>query len=79
MMEEILKFYRKGSPLYAAYAIRNFPSLYNGARGRFGTWQKAIEACGISYDQVRKVKCWSNEKRWTFPSPLQISTDTIRN
>ncbi|MEO0225499.1 MAG: hypothetical protein ABIL05_00950, partial [candidate division WOR-3 bacterium] len=62
VLEEIMVIYRKGKPLSSGYAIKHYPSLYHGARGRFGSWPKAIEACGIDYDSVRKVRTWTKDK-----------------
>ena len=36
--------------------------LYGAAYYYFGSWDKAIEAAGVDYDQVRRTTAWSKEK-----------------
>jgi hypothetical protein len=39
-----------------------YPTLYSKARKIFGSWKKALEACGIDYEEARNRKKWSREK-----------------
>ncbi len=41
---------------------KEYPILYLKARKLFGSWKKAIEACGIDYEKTRNHKKWSREK-----------------
>jgi hypothetical protein len=41
---------------------KEHPTLYLRARRLFGSWKKALEACGIDYEKARNRKKWSREK-----------------
>ena len=41
---------------------KEHPKLYLKARKLFGSWKKALEACGIDYEKTRNRKKWSREK-----------------
>ncbi|HSE83663.1 MAG TPA: hypothetical protein VLB01_03855 [Thermodesulfobacteriota bacterium] len=43
-------------------AAKEYPKLYLRARKVFGSWRKALEACGINYEESRNRKKWSREK-----------------
>src|SRR3990172_9908454 len=50
-------------PLKKIYNVaKEYPILYLKARKLFGSWKKAIEACGIDYEKTRNHKKWSREK-----------------
>ena len=41
---------------------KEYPTLYVKARRVFGSWKKAVEACGVDYEEARNRKKWSREK-----------------
>lgn len=41
---------------------KEYPTLYLRARKIFGSWKKALEACGINYEKARNHKKWSRIK-----------------
>lgn len=41
---------------------KEYPLLYLKARRLFGSWKKALEACGIDYEKARNHKKWSRVK-----------------
>ena len=45
-----------------ANVAQEYPTLYLKARKVFGSWKKAIEACGIDYEEARNRRKWSREK-----------------
>jgi len=55
---EILQRQSRGEPL----ASSKVPSsLHSAARQYYGSWQNAIEAAGLNYDEVRLVRRWDKE------------------
>ena len=48
-------------PLNSSYYSRNNPAVYAAAERIFGSWQNAIEACGLDYSKIRKYKVWTKE------------------
>lgn len=58
---EIIAIYKSSSrkPLNVS---KEHPKLYLKARRAFGSWKKALEACGIDYEETRNHKKWSREK-----------------
>lgn len=61
VLSEIRGWKDRGEPLYANHVRLNFQELLAASIRYFGSWQKAVETAGISYDQVRKYRKWSNE------------------
>lgn len=52
-----------GNPLKKpANVAKEYPTLYLKARRVFGSWKKALEACGVDYEQARNRNKWSREK-----------------
>ena len=41
---------------------KEYPRLYLRARKVFGSWRKALEACGVNYEEARTRSKWSREK-----------------
>jgi len=41
---------------------KEYSRLYSRARRAYGSWKKALEYCGIDYEQSRNNKKWSHEK-----------------
>ncbi len=65
--EKILTFIRekhsKGEPIYLRYVVRNHPDELKHAKKLFGSWRKAVESAGVSYESVMKQKkVWDKEK-----------------
>lgn len=57
IVKEIKQLRRQKVPLHAFHLVKNgYGGLHSSARNIFGTWKKAIEAAGYSYDTVRKVR-----------------------
>ncbi len=48
-------------PLNSHYYATNYSSVYAAAERTFGSWEKAIESCGIDYSTVRKYKSWTRQ------------------
>ena len=61
VVTEIRAWRERGEPLYANHVRLNFQELLAASIRYFGSWQKAVEAAGFSYDQVRKYRRWSKE------------------
>ncbi len=61
VLAEIRATRDRGEPLYANHIRLSFQELLAASIRYFGGWQKAVEAAGISYEQVRKYRKWSNE------------------
>ena len=54
---------KKGKePLNSYYYANTYPDVYAAAERVFGSWGKAIEACGLSYDDVKKYQKWNKQK-----------------
>jgi hypothetical protein len=52
-----------GDPLKKPSNVaKEYPTLYLKARRVFGSWKKALEACGVDYEEARNRKKWSREK-----------------
>lgn len=61
MISEIREWKDQGQPLYANFVRQNFQELLAAAIRYYGSWQKALEAAGIAYTDVRKYRRWSKE------------------
>ncbi len=61
VLSEIRAWRDRGEPLYANHVRINFQELLAASIRYFGNWQTAVEAAGISYEQVRKYRKWSKE------------------
>jgi hypothetical protein len=57
---------------------KEYPRLYSNARKVFGSWKKALEACGIDYEKARNHKKWSREKVANEIKRLYLSGHTLR-
>ena len=63
--DEVLKEIRSLTDLSAKYNQKSFPSLYGATIRHFGSWKKAIEAAGFSYDTVTRRKLagyWTKDR-----------------
>ena len=57
---------------------KEHPKLYLKARKLFGSWIKAIEACGIDYEKTRNHKKWSREKIVKGIKELNLKGHSLR-
>ncbi|CAI9086527.1 hypothetical protein A7K93_01640 [Candidatus Methylacidiphilum fumarolicum] len=62
VLEEIKKWHEAGKPLFSHYMRKHYQELLAAAVRYFGNWGKAVEAAGLSYDEIRRYKAWSKEK-----------------
>lgn len=56
--EETLKrqfmiWYKQGKPLHYTYLMLHHKGIIYGARKFFGSYRNLVEACGVSYDEIR--------------------------
>ncbi|HYF05498.1 MAG TPA: hypothetical protein VEA59_04975 [Patescibacteria group bacterium] len=58
---EILVRYIKGLPLNSAAVMVEYQALKSAGEKHFGSWQKAIEAAGFNYDEVRLMQVRDKE------------------
>jgi hypothetical protein len=49
-------------PLNSLSYATNYPDVYAAACRLFGSWENAIEACGLDYEKIRKYRQWSKTK-----------------
>jgi len=59
---EINALYNNGHSRKPGNVAKEYPTLYLKARKVFGSWRKALEACGIDYEKARNRKKWSRDK-----------------
>lgn len=59
--EHIMSRYGR-EPLNSHYYSTTYPKIYAAAERFFGSWQEAITACGLDYDEIRRYKVWDNAK-----------------
>ncbi|MEM9399078.1 MAG: hypothetical protein AAF984_02620 [Verrucomicrobiota bacterium] len=59
--EQIISWKKEGKPLYSHYVRQNFQELLAAGIRYYGSWQKAVEASGISYEEVRRYRNWSQD------------------
>jgi len=62
ILNEIQAWNRSSKPLYSHYMRQNYQELLAAGIRYFGSWRKAVEAAGISYDDVRKYRSWSKAR-----------------
>ena len=68
---------------YHHYVI-NYTDAHAAAIRLFGSWANAVEACGISYNEVRKYRKWSKRKvleeiRARYKKKEKLSSHYIQN
>ena len=61
-----------------ANVAKEYPELYLKARRIFGSWKKALEACGIDYEKARTRKKWSREKVAKEIKKLHLKGHSLR-
>ena len=57
----ILDFKARGVSLKSSHVAKRNDTLTRRARELFGSWKKAIEACGLSYKEIRQLRPWSKD------------------
>lgn len=62
IIDEIRRLYNEGKLSEISGAWKVHPQLFRKARHRFGSWQKAVEAAGLSYTDIVKRRRWSKER-----------------
>ncbi|MFA4028625.1 MAG: hypothetical protein GDYSWBUE_000641 [Candidatus Fervidibacterota bacterium] len=62
IIDEIRRLYNEGKLNEISSAWKTHPQLFRRARHRFGSWQKAIEAAGLSYSDIVKRRKWTKEQ-----------------
>jgi hypothetical protein len=62
ILEEILRRYGAQEDLSYSGVTREHLSLLRAATRYFGTWQAAIERAGLSYEEIRRYRIWTNER-----------------
>ncbi|CAB4244543.1 conserved protein of unknown function [Methylacidimicrobium sp. AP8] len=61
LLREIRAWRQQGRPLYSHYMRRHYQELLAAGIRYFGSWEKAVEAAGIPYAEVRRYQRWSKE------------------
>ena len=49
-------------PLNSHHYATTHSDVYAAAERLFGSWEKAIEACGLNYKEIKKYQTWSKER-----------------
>ena len=62
IIEEIRQLNAVGEELNYSSAEENHLNLVRAAAWHYGTWKRAIETAGLSYDDVSKYRRWSKER-----------------
>ena len=62
IIEEIRRLHGAGEELNYASAEENYLNLVRAAAWHYGTWKRAIETAGLSYDDVSKYRRWTKER-----------------
>ena len=62
IIEEIRQLHGQGEELNYSSAEEHHLNLVRAAAWHYGTWKRAIETAGLSYDEVSKYRRWSRER-----------------
>lgn len=62
IIEEIRQLHGAGDELNYSSAEENHLNLVRAAAWHYGTWKRAIETAGLSYDDVSKYRRWTKER-----------------
>ena len=62
IIEEIRTLNAAGDELNYSSAEENHLNLVRAAAWHYGTWKRAIETAGLSYDDISKYRRWSRER-----------------
>lgn len=60
IIDEIRDLHRRGMPLNGQKMIRRM-TLYGHARRLFGSWENAIRASGLDYDEITLRRLWTKQ------------------
>lgn len=61
IIQQIRRLHRNKTPLNYLSIRKSHGPLLTKARESFGNWQTAIEAAGLDYDSIRRIRRWSKE------------------
>src|SRR3972149_6017214 len=78
IVKKEIKVLYNGSLKKPHNVAKEHPKLYLKARKLFGSWKKAIEACGIDYEKTRNHKKWSREKIVKAIKELYLKGHSLR-
>lgn len=64
IVRQLRALQQKGEALHSRAVQLSHPGLFHAAARKrgFGAWGQAVEACGVSYEQVRKYEKWSTPR-----------------
>jgi hypothetical protein len=62
VQKAIVSLHRGGQPMDHKTVRQRHPSLIGGANHRFGSWRRAVEACGLDYEAVSGRVSWTRER-----------------
>ncbi len=62
VLEEVRAWHAADKPLYSHYMRQNFQELLAAGIRYFGSWRNAVQAAGISYEDIRKYRDWSKQR-----------------
>ena len=62
IIEEIRTLHTAGDELNYSSAEENHLNLVRAAAWHYGTWKRAIETAGLSYDDISKYRRWNRER-----------------
>ena len=62
IIEEIRRLHGRGEELNYSSAEEHHLNLVRAAAWHYGTWKRAIETAGLSYDEISKYRRWSRER-----------------
>lgn len=54
VIERIIGLYKAGEKLQSSYIQKKYPPLFSAATRELGSWQKAIAAAGLDYQEIEK-------------------------
>ncbi|MEX0865985.1 MAG: hypothetical protein WD030_01420 [Pirellulales bacterium] len=61
VVRQIKQLHRRKTPLNYSSVRTSHGPLLRQARESFGSWQQAVEAAGLDYENVRRIRRWSRE------------------
>ncbi len=77
LKKEIKALYR-GPRKKPCNVAKEYPALYLKGRRIFGSWKKALEACGVDYEKARNHKKWSRIKIVEEINRLYLNGSSLR-
>jgi 5-methylcytosine-specific restriction endonuclease McrA len=61
IIQEIKKLHNNGESLSSRNIQNSYPYIHGAAFKAFGSWGKAVEACGFEYTKIRKRIFWDKD------------------